>query len=96
LIGNHEEMMGDCIRNGDKTWINHGANDTILYSNLSLQLSHKVCIKQNKYIAEPTSTRATPVVFTPASIESLLLLALLPFIVAAADSRLDTLITGKL
>lgn len=29
LIGNHEEMMGNYIRNGDKTWLSHGAYETM-------------------------------------------------------------------
>lgn len=29
LIGNHEEMMSDYFRNGDKTWLAHGAYETI-------------------------------------------------------------------
>ncbi|AIQ32263.1 metallophosphoesterase [Paenibacillus sp. FSL P4-0081] len=29
LIGNHEEMMGDYIKNGDKLWLSHGGHDTL-------------------------------------------------------------------
>lgn len=29
LIGNHEEMMRDYFRNGDKLWLSHGGRDTI-------------------------------------------------------------------
>ncbi|WNS43149.1 metallophosphoesterase family protein [Paenibacillus sp. MMS20-IR301] len=29
LIGNHEEMMGDYIRNGDKLWLSHGGQETL-------------------------------------------------------------------
>jgi len=29
LIGNHEEMMGDYLRIGDKTWLSHGGRETL-------------------------------------------------------------------
>lgn len=29
LIGNHEEMMGDYIVNGDKLWLSHGGRETL-------------------------------------------------------------------
>lgn len=29
LIGNHEEMMGDYLQSGDKTWLSHGGRETL-------------------------------------------------------------------
>ncbi|MEK4513982.1 metallophosphoesterase [Paenibacillus sp. FSL H8-0122] len=29
LIGNHEEMMGDYIKSGDKLWLSHGGRETL-------------------------------------------------------------------
>ncbi|NQX45605.1 serine/threonine protein phosphatase [Paenibacillus tritici] len=29
LIGNHEEMMGNYIKHGDKLWLSHGGHDTL-------------------------------------------------------------------
>lgn len=29
LVGNHEEMMGDYMKHGDRTWLSHGGYETI-------------------------------------------------------------------